>query len=85
MEFLRTDCNQRILVVDDEEFCLSGLKAVLMTLGIDVVQKVDLTMSPSEGLKYLECATNLGLSYSLILTDIQMPELDGIEFTKRVR
>ena len=42
-------------------------------------------MSGAEALVYMESAKVLGLSYSLILTDIQMPEMTGIEFTSKAR
>ena len=72
-------------MLDDEEFCLTGLKVILQSIGIDINTKVDLCMSGAEALVYIESAKALGLSYRLILTDIQMPEMSGIEFTSKAR
>lgn len=47
---LRAHSDSRILVVDDEEFCLSGLKAILKSVGVDVANRVDFAMSGDEAL-----------------------------------
>ena len=62
--------NDRILICDDEEFCLVGLKMIMKTLGIDVENKVDLSMSAEETLELIKHASNLGIRYKLIITDI---------------
>jgi hypothetical protein len=38
----------RILVVDDEEFCLSSMKAVLFNLGMNINFQVDFCISGKE-------------------------------------
>ena len=40
--------NQRIMVVDDEEFCLTTLKSILFNLGIDTENKVDFCLTGLE-------------------------------------
>lgn len=82
---MQTQFNDRILVVDDEEFCLSGLKVIMQCIGIDVANKVDFGMSGEEALQIIECAKQLGLRYQLVITDIQMPGINGIELTKKIR
>ena len=77
--------DHRIMVVDDEEFCLTGLKVILQSIGIDVENKVDFGMSGEEALYLYESARILGLCYSLIITDIQMPGIDGYKLAKTIR
>jgi CheY-like chemotaxis protein len=38
----------RILVVDDEEFCLTSTRTILEKLGIDVARQVDFCISGEE-------------------------------------
>ena len=47
---VRTRMNDRILLVDDEEFCLTGVKVILQCIGVDVESKVDMAMSGEEAL-----------------------------------
>ena len=73
------------MVVDDEEFCLSSMKAIISKAGIDVKSQIDLCITGKEAVTQLKKATQEGLSYRLILTDFSMPELDGIQATKQMR
>ena len=57
----------------------------MKSIGIDVDNKVDLSMSGKETLQFLRNAAKLGLRYSIIITDIQMPGMSGIEMTKKAR
>ena len=82
---MKTNCNNRILVIDDEEFCLTGLKVILHTLGVDVNERVDLAICAKDALEFIKSANTLGIKYNLILTDIQMPDINGIEFTRQAR
>ncbi len=65
-----------ILVVDDEQIVLKSCERILSHEGYSV----DTAMSAKEAMQLLE--KNL---YDLIITDIKMPEMDGIEFMKQVR
>ncbi|HLC01441.1 MAG TPA: response regulator transcription factor [Anaerolineales bacterium] len=65
-----------ILVVDDEEHVLSLLKAYLTQQGFRVVTAPD-------GREALEVARKE--KPGLILLDVMMPEMDGIEFLRRHR
>ena len=71
--------------MDDEEFCLTGLKAILQSIGVDVDNMVDICMSGDEALQCIKNAASLGICHKLIITDIQMPGTNGIEMTKQVR
>ena len=67
---------KKVLIVDDEESQLLLLSAYLDKLNIDF-QKA------SNGREALEYVNNN--TYDLVLTDIQMPVMDGIEFQKQVQ
>ena len=80
----KTNSN-RILVVDDEEFCLCTVKYLLIKLGVDVDASVDFCLNGQEALHTVEDAMGHGVSYVLILTDFSMPKMDGLESTRRIR
>jgi NADH:ubiquinone oxidoreductase subunit E len=65
-----------ILVVDDEQIVLRSCERILSPEGYSV----DTATSAKDALSLLD--RNL---YDLIITDIKMPEMDGIEFMKQVR
>jgi PAS domain S-box-containing protein len=68
----------RLLHVDDEEFQLDSVKAFLNVFDplIDIVS----ITSPIEALKILEEEY-----FDCIISDFKMPEMNGIEFSKRIR
>lgn len=65
-----------ILVVDDEQIILRSCERILSPEGYSV----DTATSARDALSLLD--RNL---YDLIITDIKMPEMDGIEFMRQVR
>ena len=65
-----------ILVVDDEQIVLKSCERVLKPEGYEV----DTATSGIEALGLLEKN-----KYDLIVTDIKMPEMDGLEFMRKVR
>ena len=71
----------RIMVVDDEEFCIATMKAMLKRAGIDTKYQVDFCITGQEALNQIHASTSLGFSYGLIFTDISMPVMDGIQST----
>ena len=73
------------MVVDDEEFCIASMRALLGKAGIDTAYQVDYCITGLEALKQLKQSYEAGLSYKLILTDFNMPEMDGIEATLKMR
>jgi two-component system, chemotaxis family, sensor kinase CheA len=68
---------QRVLLVDDSRFFLNTVAPVLRTSRFEVVTTED----GSEALERLEA----GDQFDLIITDIDMPEVDGWEFRRRLR
>lgn len=66
----------RILVVDDSSMTRKMIASVLAREGYEVD-------SVGNGLEALERV--LQGTYSLVITDINMPQMDGVEFLTRVR
>jgi two-component system cell cycle response regulator DivK len=69
-------CPKRILIVEDNELDVKLLKDILETRGYETLQTGD-------GLE----AISLALAHlpDLILMDIQLPEISGLEVTRRLR
>jgi CheY-like chemotaxis protein len=72
-------------VVDDEEFCLSSMRAVLFSLGINVDYQVEFCITGKEAFEQLQRTYSGGMEYMLIFTDFNMPVMDGIEATTKIR
>ena len=70
-----------VLVVDDEEIAAEHAKIVLGEAGI----KADTCYSGMEALNMLEVQHTKKHPYNLVLVDWKMPEMDGLELTKRIR
>ncbi|HTN51549.1 MAG TPA: ATP-binding protein [Anaeromyxobacter sp.] len=66
----------RILLVDDSAIAREAEAALLRSLGHEVDEAVD----GEDGWQRLQ-----GGQYHLLLTDVQMPVLDGIDLTRRVK
>lgn len=69
----------KLLIVDDDSFVLNGLKSMIAweNLGVD---KVYLSLDGEEGLKQFNT-----VKPDLVLTDVFMPKMDGLELIKRIR
>ncbi len=67
----------RILVIDDTPV---NVEVLTETLARDGYVAVDSTTSPVEGL-----AMTAAGAYDLVLLDMRMPEMDGLEFLNRLR
>jgi len=68
----------RVLLVDDDTRNAFAIKSLLENLGVDV----DVVSNGEEALRYLSAG---GDDVRLILMDIMMPVMDGIEAIKRIR
>lgn len=66
----------RILVLDDEEIVRVSCKKCLIPEGYDV----DVAANGVEGLSMTE-----NNRYDVILTDLKMPDMDGMEFLAKVK
>jgi DNA-binding response OmpR family regulator len=67
-------CN--ILVIDDERMISDVLQQALTTYGYDV----ETASGGSDGLRIFEAG-----SFDLVITDIRMPDIDGIEVARCIR
>jgi len=72
---------KRILVVDDETKMLRVLELQLQTAGYQVTKAA----SAEIGLKLLESALQDDEPFSLAITDLRMPGMDGLAFLKEIR
>jgi len=70
----------RALIVEDEFLNRKVLRSFLMTLF-----EVDIVVNGREAVEAFKMAHEEEQPYDLILMDIMMPEVDGIEALKRIR
>ncbi|MFH1297999.1 MAG: ATP-binding protein [Bacteroidota bacterium] len=67
---------KRILIVDDTDINLKLLEAIFDNWGV----KVDIAKNGKEALELIKTHP-----FNLILSDVNMPEMDGIEMTRQIR
>jgi two-component system chemotaxis response regulator CheY len=68
----------KALVVDDSRTIRTILRKILLELGYEVCEAAD-------GREALSVIDAEGTSVSLVLTDWNMPQMDGLELLKRLR
>jgi two-component system chemotaxis response regulator CheY len=64
------------LVLDDIDFIRKTVRTYLSVSGFDV----DIAENGADGIKFLA-----GKKYDLIVSDIEMPVMNGLEFLKRIK
>jgi two-component system chemotaxis response regulator CheY len=70
-----------VLIVDDSQVFRTSMKFFLERSGLSVVEAVD----GMDGLRVLGTLDSSGIRPCMILTDINMPRMDGIAFVKEVK
>jgi CheY-like chemotaxis protein len=73
----KKESSAKILVVEDDPANFTFLNAVLSKNGFKVYHSED-------GLEAIKMATN-GLGVDLVIMDLKLPQLDGIEATKAIK
>lgn len=69
----------RILVIDDEAFTRQIIERILYELGIENV-----TMA-TDGIDGMAKFSKTNDNFDLVTCDLKMPNMDGVEFVKRLR
>lgn len=69
---------KKILLVEDDEFTRFMMKEIIRTLGV----AVDVAKNGQEGCDQLSRSPE---DYSLVLMDIHMPKLSGVDATRKIR
>jgi CheY-like chemotaxis protein len=77
-----SDKNLRILIVDDSSTIRETTAAILNDLGFT---RLDFASDGMESIKEINDADNANDPFGLVLCDINMPALNGIEFLKEIR
>ena len=67
---------KKILVLDDSPFMLTVIENIIRGLGYDVTT----TQKATEACRLVQAS-----QFDMIITDLNMPEMDGLEFTQLVR
>ncbi len=75
-ENVKESITGRIIVVDDEPLVLKNLRRILENSGYSV----STCINPVKALEYIQKE-----SYDLVISDIKMPYLDGLDFLSRVK
>jgi len=73
-----TTSSLRLLIVDDEMDIANSLKRFIIKSGFDALSFTDPLLA-------LEHFTLLHNRYSVIITDLRMPGMSGLEFTNKIR
>lgn len=68
-----------VLVVDDEEFSLRFVARILQKIGVSRVLEAE------NGAEALEVMASPDIPVDLVISDIEMPEMDGYELVRRIR
>ncbi len=73
--------NLRVLIVDDDEVALEHARLVLRDVGIDA----EVCQNGNAAIVLVRKAITEGSPYRFLLTDLKMPNTDGLELTRAVR
>ncbi|MEL6876520.1 MAG: response regulator [Pseudomonadota bacterium] len=71
----------RVLLAEDTPISAEAMRAMAEHLAVDI----DIAPNGLKAIEMVEAARSEGRPYSLMLVDVMMPILDGVETTKRLR
>ncbi|PFO06372.1 hypothetical protein COJ85_08565 [Bacillus sp. AFS076308] len=71
----------RTVIVDDEGRIRRGIERMVRSLG----DEWELVGTFSDGLEVYEAVINQSLSFDLLISDIRMPEMDGLTLNKKLK
>ena len=80
LEEMKFDKPIDVLIADDDEVLLSTAVDTMASLGLNV----DVARSGEEALKKCKSRHNEGKDYQIVIVDLKMPDIDGIETIKRI-
>jgi len=69
----------RVLVIDDESFMRALIVRILSEIGVGD------TVTAKNGEEGLELLINMDGAVSVVICDLEMPQMDGFEFVRRLR
>ena len=70
-----------VLIVDDDEVLLETAQSTLNTLGACS----ETALSGAEALRMIRERIEIGKDYDVVIVDWKMPEMDGLELSRRIR
>ena len=68
-----------VLIVEDQNIAQAMLLRVLKTMGVEKIE------TAANGVEAINVLTNAEPMIDLVICDINMPEMDGYEFVRRIR
>ena len=80
MSRLQDATSARVLVVDDHDAARESVADVLRCAGYHV----ETAASAVEALPRMEAARSAGASFDVVVTDLQMPGINGLEFIREI-
>jgi len=77
---VQSSVNAQVLIVDDSPFNRLVLRKILTTVGYSYAE----ASTGLEAVSMVKAACDRGSSFSIVLMDIEMPEMDGISATREL-
>lgn len=71
----------RTIIVDDEGRIRRGIERMVRSLG----EEWEIVGTFSDGLEVYEAVVNESISFDLLISDIKMPEMDGLTLNKKLK
>ncbi len=77
-QVVKSSACEMLLLVDDEQMLLQSMKEVLEDLGYKVI-------TACNGIEGLECFKQYGDKISVVITDVVMPRMGGVDMSREIR